>query len=108
MDNPRHLSIIVDICEKVKKLKDLDKTNIIEVLHSVMEMVEIIVNLSGEEKKEITINSMNYIVDKQDIKEENKIELKELINILAPITIDTIVKVGNGVSSLVRKSCLCF
>lgn len=109
MDNSKHLAIIIDVCEKsLKTSKDLNKTNVIQVLHSVMEAVETVSNLSGQEKKEIAINSMNYIVDKQDIKEEEKFELKALINVLAPTAIDTIVSVGKGVSNLVKKSCFCF
>jgi|Laugresu1bdmlbsd_1035121.scaffolds.fasta_scaffold06897_6 hypothetical protein len=110
MDNSKHLAVIMDVCEKALKTgKNLDKSNVVQILHSVMEVVETVSNLTGPEKKEIAINSMNYIVDKQDIKEEEKFELKSLINVLAPSAIDIIVNVGNGVSQLVKKSaCYCF
>lgn len=110
MDNSKNLAIIMDVCEKAfKTSKNIDKSNVVQVLHTVMETVEMVSNLTGTEKKEIAINSMNYIVDKQDIKEEEKFELKALINVLAPSAIDIIVNIGNGVSQLVKKSsCYCF
>lgn len=109
MENSKNLAIIIDICEKSLKVsKQLDKSNIIQILHSVMESVEMVANLSGPEKKEIAISSMNYIVDKQEIKDEEKFELKALINVLAPAAIDTFVAVGKGLSNLVKKSCFCF
>ena len=90
---------------------NLNKTNVIEVLHFVMENVESISkisNMKGEEKKNLAIESLNFIIDKQDIKEEEKFELKALINVLAPTAINTIISIGNGVSHLVKKNCFCF
>ena len=73
-----------------------------------VESVSKISNLKGEEKKNLAIESLNFIVDKQDLKEEEKFELKALINVLAPSAIETIISIGNGVSSLVKKNCFCF
>jgi hypothetical protein len=101
---------IQEICDKTLKTHKLNKTNIIEVLHFVMETVEVLSktsNVKGEEKKNLAIESLNFIVDKQDLKEEEKFELKALINVLAPTAIDTIISIGNGISNLVKKNC-CF
>jgi len=110
MPNIPNIPNIEEICEKTLKIHKIEKTNIIEVLHFVMETVEILSktsNIKGDEKKNLAIESLNFIVDKQDIKEEEKFELKALINVLAPTAIDTIISIGNGVSNLVKKNC-CF
>lgn len=107
-----HIEKIQEICEKtLKSYNNLDKTNVIQVLHFIMEIVENLSKTShikGPEKKNLVLESLNFIVDKQELKEEEKFELKALINVLAPSSIDTIVSIGNGVSNLVKKNCFCF
>jgi hypothetical protein len=103
---------IEKIYEKtLKTYHNFDKTNMIQVLHFIMETVENLSktsNIKGEEKKNLAIASLNFMADKQNLKEEEKFELKALINVLAPSSIDTIISIGNGVSNLVKKNCFCF
>jgi len=103
---------ISKILESTGKIK-INKNNIIETLHTVMQAVETIDEaLTGSDKKSLALDVLNYIVDFQvDLTDEDKFLLKTIISQIAPQAIDIIIKVSNGISDLVSKSvskCPCF
>lgn len=100
------------IVESIGKIK-LNRNNIIETLHTVMQAVETVdKTLRGSDKKTLALETLNFIVDNQyELSEEEKFVLKTLIVQVAPQAIDIIIKVSNGLSDLVTKSvskCFCF
>lgn len=103
---------ISKVIESVGKIK-INKNNIIETLHTVMQAVETLEEvLTGSDKKSLALESLNFIVDSHsDLTDEDKFVLKTLISQVAPQAIDIIIKVSNGLSDLVSKSvskCPCF
>jgi len=98
------------IINQVGSIK-VNENNIVHSLHSVMESVENVDKyLKGSDKKLLAIEAINWIVDHQSsLSSEEKQVIKDIINMVAPQTIDIIIKVSNGISNLVSKSCLkCF
>jgi hypothetical protein len=103
---------ISKVLDSVGKIK-INKNNIIETLHTVMQAVETLNEvLTGSDKKSLALESLNFIVDSQpDLTDEDKFILKTLVSQVAPQAIDIIIKVSNGLSDLVSKSvskCQCF
>lgn len=100
------------IVESIGKIK-LNRNNIIETLHTVMQSVETVdKTLRGSDKKTLALDTLNFIVDNQDeLSDEEKFVLKTLIVQVVPQAVDIIIKVSNGLSDLVTKSvskCFCF
>lgn len=113
IDTPSN-SNLEKIINSVGSIK-LNQNNIIQSLHSIMEVVETLdKSLKGTDKKTLAIDSINWIIDHQlELSSEDKQILKAIINQVAPQTIDIIIKVSNGLSQLVSeetsKCCLkCF
>jgi hypothetical protein len=105
-------SNIPKILDSIGKIK-INKNNIIETLHTVMQAVETLEEgLTGSDKKSLALDVLSYIVDFQvEITDEDKFLLKTIISQIAPQAIDIIIKVSNGISDLVSKSiskCPCF
>jgi hypothetical protein len=103
---------ISKVLDSVGKIK-INKNNIIETLHTIMQTVETLNEvLTGSDKKSLALESLNFIADSQtDLTNDDKFVLKELISQVAPQAIDIIIKVSNGLSDLVSKSsskCQCF
>ena len=111
--NPNPLpNNVTKIFESIGNIK-INKNNIIETLHTIMQSVENIdKTLTGSDKKTLDLDTLNFIVDSQnELSDEEKFLLKTLIVQVAPQAIDIIIKVSNGISNLVTKSvskCFCF
>lgn len=113
IDTPAN-SNIEKIINSVGSIK-LNHNNIIQNLHSIMEVVETLdKSLKGTDKKNLAIDSIKWIIDHQpELSSEDKQILKEIVDQIAPQTIDIIIKVSNGLSQLVSeetsKCCIkCF
>lgn len=107
--NPNNITKIIQSIGQIK----INKNNIIETLHTVMEAVENIdKTLTGTDKKTLALETLNFIVDNNsELSEEDKFIVKTIIVQIAPQAIDIIIKVSNGISDLVLKSsqkCFCF
>lgn len=105
-------SNVTKIIESIGKIK-INRNNIIETLHTVMQAVETVdKTVRGYDKKTLALDTLNFIVDNQnELPDEDKFVLKTLILQVAPQAIDIIIKVSNGLSDLVNKSvskCFCF
>lgn len=103
---------VTKIIESIGNIK-INKNNIIETLHTIMQAVETVdKTLRGSDKKTIALDALNFIVDNQsELSDEEKFILKTIIVQVAPQAIDIIIKVSNGLSDLVTKSvskCFCF
>jgi basic membrane lipoprotein Med (substrate-binding protein (PBP1-ABC) superfamily) len=92
---------------QLKSVK-LTTHNIIEILHNIMEIVENLdKTLNGADKKQLALDAIKYILNHQDLSENDKILLGSIIDQVAPHTIDIIINVSNGVSNLVKTSSCC-
>jgi hypothetical protein len=97
------------LTQKVGFIK-LDKNNIIQSLHSIMEAVEVIdKNLKGSNKKDLAIKTIKWLVDVQpNLSPDEKLILSTLIDQVVPPAIDVIIDVSKGISNLVKTKCPCF
>ncbi len=104
IDTPTNTNLS-KIINSIGSLK-LNSNNIIQSLHSIMEVVETVdKSLKGSDKKSLALEALHWIVDHQeDLSQEDKITLKAVINQIAPQAIDIIIKVSNGLSQLVSES----
>lgn len=103
---------ITKIIQSIGEIK-INKNNIIETLHTVMEAVENIdKTLKGTDKKTLALETLNFIVDNNsELSEEDKFIVKTIILQIVPQAIDIIIKVSNGLSDLALKTsqkCFCF
>ena len=110
------LSTILKICGKaIEKHSTVKRDNIILIVHSVMESIETlkklksIGDLKGEEKKQLCIDCLHWLIDHQEsIETDERAALHLLVDSIAPTAIDVIISVSNGVSELVPKLSECF
>ena len=106
------LSTILKICGKaLEKHTTIHRENIILIVHSVMESIETLKNLKaigdlkGEEKKQLCVDCLHWIIDHQDnLQIEERAALHLLVDSIAPMAIDVIISVSNGLSDLVVPS----
>jgi hypothetical protein len=103
------LSTILKICGKALEKHDtIHRENIILIVHSVMESIETlkqlkaIGDLKGEEKKQLCIDCLHWIIDhQQNLEMDERGALHLLVDSVAPTAIDVIISVSNGLSDLV-------
>jgi hypothetical protein len=99
---------ILSVCKDVSSnIKNIDKINILPLLHSIMEVVETskdVASMKGPQKKQLALDCLHWFVaNKCSLSEVEKAELTILIDQVAPPAIDVIIFVANGASSLVNK-----
>ena len=97
----------------------LSPTNVVSYLINLMQIVESVVNLDGESKKQLVMQVMEYFIETQiENDDEYATELKLIVQLTLPELIDTIVnidrkkvkiKVKKGVKSIkdLLSSCSC-
>lgn len=108
----KNISTILKICGKaLEKHTTISRENVILIVHSVMESIETlkklkaIGDLKGEEKKQLCIDCLHWIIDHQEnLDIEERAALHILIDSVAPTAIDVIISVSNGLSDLVAPS----
>jgi len=112
------LSTILTICGR-SLLKDtpVSQNNIILIAHNVMESIEslktlhIMQNIKGEQKKQLAIDCLHWMVNNNDeLSSDKKMLINILIDTVVPNTIDTLIAISNGkselVSAVVNKCCI--
>jgi len=112
------LSTILTICGR-SLLKDtpVSQNNIILIAHNVMESIEslktlhIMQNIKGEQKKQLAIDCLHWMVNNNDeLSSDKKVLINILIDTVVPNTIDTLIAISNGKSELasavVNKCCI--
>lgn len=97
-----------NIVSQLKSIK-LTTLNVIETLHSIMELVEgIDKTIKGTDKKQLAIDTLKYILNHQsDLSENNKLLISNIIDEIVPQTIDIMINISNGISTLVKSSSCC-
>lgn len=108
----KNISTILKICGKaLEKHTTIRRENVIQIVHSVMESIETlkklkaIGDLKGEEKKQLCIDCLHWIIDHQENLEiEERAALHLLVDSIAGTAIDVIISVSNGLSDLVAPS----
>jgi hypothetical protein len=107
------LSICGQACAAINN-QQIDKSNVIVMVHALMEAVETfraIKGLTGDQKKQLVLDCLHWLVNNHcALIELEKQELSILIDHVAPPAIDVIINVANGVSQLVDKikaKCSC-
>lgn len=112
------LSTILTICGR-SLLKDtpVSQNNIILIAHNVMESIEslktlhIMQNIKGEQKKQLAIDCLHWMVNNNDeLSSDKKVLINILIDAVVPNTIDTLIAISNGkselVTAVVNKCCI--
>ena len=98
------ISMIFTVCGKVshnlgKTTTTVKKSNIISIVHSVMEAIETVdmaKELKGQQKKDLAIDCLNWFVDQQeDLVGEDKAIIHESIELIAPDAIDVMAVVDS-------------
>lgn len=95
---------------------DIDENNIVEYIIRIMTIIEQQKNLTGIQKKAVTIEILLRLVDSYDrLSQESKQKTKLLIRTLAPSVIDSVVMASKGliainkkVEETTKKCCWCF
>lgn len=111
--------LIMSLVSKLKMSFDqysLDENNIIDYVVRIMSLVEQQKNLSGFEKKAVVIEVLIRLVDDTNkLNVESKTALKNIIKIVVPGVVETIVAATKGliavnkkVEESVKKCCFCF
>jgi hypothetical protein len=111
--------LIMSLVSKLKMSFDqysLDENNIIDYVVRIMSLVEQQKNLSGFEKKAVVIEVLIRLVDDTNkLNAESKTALKNIIKIVVPGVVETIVAATKGliavnkkVEESVKKYCFCF
>jgi len=111
--------LIMSLVSKLKMSFDqysLDENNIIDYVVRIMSLVEQQKNLSGFEKKAVVIEVLIRLVDDTNkLNPESKTALKNIIKIVVPGVVETIVAATKGliavnkkVEESVKKYCFCF
>lgn len=112
-------TLIMSLVEKLKTSFDqytLNENNMIDYVVRIMSLVEQQQNLSGFEKKAVVIEVLTRLVDDSNkLNSESKTVLKNIIKIVVPGVIETIVSATKGLISVnkkveesVKKCCFCF
>lgn len=106
------ISNVLKVCGKASAAlngQQIDKTNIIPFLHSIMEAVETfkdIDKMTGEQKKELAMKCIHWLVhNHSSLTDIAKEELDILIDQLCPPAIDLIINVAKGVTQLINTKC---
>ena len=70
--------------------------NIVNILLSLMQIVETYKNVTGEQKKELVLTSLNLFIDKDfNYNVAARKEIKELVKSMLPEVIDMFIKLNN-------------
>jgi aspartyl aminopeptidase len=85
----------------------INLVNISSLLIHLMESVQKIKGLSGEEKKKLVLEVLKYTIDESDLSSSEKKLLGTLCETLIPETINTIISVANNEFDL-KKIENCF
>lgn len=112
-------TLIMSLVGKLKTSFDqytLNENNMIDYVVRIMSLVEQQQNLSGFEKKAVVIEVLTRLVDdSNNLNSESKTVLKNIIKIVVPGVIETIVSATKGLISVnkkveesVKKCCFCF
>ena len=102
----------------IKHNIDLNSINSIQLITFIMEEIELLKHLKGNEKKELVINILKEFIDNNDnifIKANNEniiIAINSLLNTnIALDIIDTIVECADGaikINNEIKSNCFCF
>lgn len=110
---------ITSLVSKLKNSFDqysLNENNVIDYAVRIMTLVEQNKNLSGFEKKAVVIEVLITLVDgSSSLTDESKIALRNIIRVVVPGVIETVVAATKGLVSLnknveeaTKKCCFCF
>lgn len=103
---PKNLSLVLSVCGEALKLfgnQKLSPLTILIVLQHIIIVIEKLVKISGEEKKELAIESIQWLISQQkELSDEEKTTLDLLAVSVFPQAIDLL-------AAKLPKSCLdCF
>ena len=89
---PKNLSLILSICGKALKMfgdKKINAVTILILLQHIIRAVEKITSLSTEERKELALASIQWLIDNQkDLTDEEKDTLDVLAETVFPQAVD--------------------
>jgi hypothetical protein len=85
--------------------KSPSSADIINLLTSVMQMVETYPSLKGSEKKQLAIDIINEILDTHIKDETLRASLKLVVTSTVPTVVDVIIKASKGLLELNKKCC---
>ena len=80
--------------EELKKVignRKLSRSNIVNVVLSLMQVVEHYDNVHGIQKKALILDALHHLIDKQISDSEEAIEMKLVVQTILPTVIDTFV-----------------
>ena len=84
----------------------INRSNIITMVLSLMQVVEQYENLKGKQKKAAIIDVLNQLIDEQVPMEQEALELKSLVHLTLPTVIDAMVSIDKKeVEIKVKNSC---
>jgi hypothetical protein len=103
---PKNLSLVLSVCGEALKMygdQKLSPISILVVLQHIIIVIEKLVKISGEEKKELAIESIHWLISQQkELTDEERTTLDLLAIAVFPQAIDLL-------AAKLPKSCLdCF
>ena len=110
------LNISEKIYDELKKIignGEITRGNIIAILLSLMQLIESYDKLSGKQKKAIILSNLYRFIDDKIENDQEKMELKLLVQVTLPSVIDTIISFDKKELVInIQKKCskffLCF
>ena len=91
---------VFDRCySQVKKLVEGQKittANVINLLTTSMEVVEEVPNLSGPDKKELTILIVNKLIEETELSDEDQDAIQAIVTRALPFIVDVVIAASRG------------
>jgi hypothetical protein len=83
----------------------INRSNIITIVLSLMQVVEQYESLKGKQKKAAIIDVLNQLIDEQVPMEQEALELKSLVYLTLPTVIDAMVSIDKKEVEIKVKNC---
>lgn len=85
---------------------EINPSNIITMVTSLMQLVEQYENLKGKQKKAAIIDVLNQLIDEEVPTEREALQLKSIVHLTLPTVIDVMVSIDKkDVEIKVKKGC---
>ena len=113
-DQKQALKEFEDVRKELEKLVDrrnLSLGHVMEIVKESMEFVDQYKFLDGDQKKELILDVTKLAVHNSDLGETEKRDIKQVLDVVAPVTIDLIIlasKGGLNVNTLTSTCCGMF
>jgi hypothetical protein len=101
-------TVVTALYEQIKSMVGTNKVtgaNIVGLLVSAMQAVELYKGLTGDQKKALVLNALNQLIDATVSDPVEAAGLKTLVDVTLPVLINVLVSIDNGEIEIAVSNC---